>query len=111
MKTHDFEKPPTRPPIADETLEQFPRVVGRDGKLYLSCAELISFLFEYLSADLPRERRLEFESHLARCASCRDYLATYRETIVLAQGAFALDEPAFVELPHDLYEAILAAAG
>ena len=111
MKTDDFEKPPSRPPIADEAIEHFPHVVGSDGNLYLSCAEAISFLFEYLSAELPRERRHEFERHLARCASCRDYLATYRETIVLARGAFALDEPAFVELPNDLYEAILAATG
>ena len=109
MKTDDFEKPPTRPPIAEETVQHFPRVAGRDGTLYVSCAEVISFLFDYLSEELPRERRLEFERHLARCASCRDYLATYRETIVLAQGAFALDEPAYAELPSDLYEAILAA--
>jgi hypothetical protein len=110
MKTDYFKKPPTRPPIADEPSPHFPRVVGRDGNLYLSCAEVISFLFEYLSEDLAESRRLEFERHLARCASCRDYLATYRETIVLAKGAFALDEPAFVELPNDLYEAILAAS-
>jgi anti-sigma factor RsiW len=109
MKTDYFKKPPTRPPIADETIEHFPNVVGRDGNVYLSCAEVISFLFEYLSEDLAASRRFEFERHLARCASCRDYLATYRETIVLAQGVFAADEPALVELPPDLYQAILAA--
>ena len=110
MKTDFVRKPPTRPPIAADAIEHFPRVVGRDGNLYLSCAEVISFLFEYLSEEIPQERRLEFERHLARCASCRDYLATYRETILVAQGAFELDEPAFVELPSDLYEAILAAS-
>jgi hypothetical protein len=110
MKTDYFKKPPTRPPIADETLRHFPRVVGRDGNLYLSCNEVISFLFEYLSEDLAQARRLEFERHLARCASCRDYLATYRETIALAKGAFAPDEAAFVDLPTELYEAILAAS-
>lgn len=110
MKTDYFKKPPTRPPIDDETIAHFPHVVGRDGNLYLSCGELISFLFEYLSEDLPRERRLEFERHLVRCASCRDYLATYRETIVLARGALDPHEAALVELPDDLYTAILAAA-
>ena len=42
-------------------------------------------------------------------AGYRDYLATYRETILLAKGAFELDEPSFVEMPADLYEAIVAA--
>ena len=113
-------QPPEQPPEQlpeqlpeprDETPHHLPRVVGRDGNLYLSCAEVVSFLYEYLSEELDVARRADFERHLARCRSCRSYLASYRETILLAQGSFGDDEaePAFRELPSELVGAILAA--
>lgn len=94
-------------PSADQ-LAHFPRVVGRDGLSYISCAEVISFLYEYLADEVDPERRVDFERHLARCTSCRDYLATYRTTILLAQDAFTDDEPAIRELPDEFVEAVLA---
>ena len=110
------EQPPERPPEQapeprDEAPRHFPKVVGRDGDLYLSCAEVVSFLYEYLSEELDATRRADFERHLARCRSCRSYLASYRETILLARGSFGGDEaePAFRELPDELARAILAA--
>lgn len=120
---NDDEPIPAGPPPAEPDehppeppRSHYPRLVGRDGKLYLSCAEVISFLYEYLADDLDLARRLDFESHLARCASCRDYLASYRETILLSRGAYAddradADDPALAELPAELFEAILAARG
>ena len=42
--------------------------------------ELIDFLDDYVADALPAEVRRRFEEHLARCALCVDYLATYRDT-------------------------------
>lgn len=59
-----------------------------------TCQDVIGFLDDYVSGNLVPEQRAVFEAHLGRCPYCRDYLATYRETIALGRG---LAEPA-----HDL---------
>ena len=83
-----------------------PRARARDD---LTCEEVITFLFEYVGGEVAPARAAAFERHLALCPSCLAYLATYRETIRLAQGALDDAVPALVELPRDLFEAILAA--
>lgn len=82
---------------------------GREG---ITCRELIEFLDAYVTNELPAERAVEFERHLAGCPSCRAYLATYRATIRLGRGAL-LDDPdgAPPDLPAELARAILAARG
>ncbi len=56
---------------------------------YITCQELIDFLYLYLEDELPEDRRFEFERHLKVCPHCVDYLAQYKETIRLCEGAFA----------------------
>jgi anti-sigma factor RsiW len=73
---------------------------------YLPCKEIISFLADYLDRQLPPETLFEFERHLAVCASCVAYLASYRETILLAKSTA---EPLPEGPPDDLIRAILAA--
>ena len=73
----------------------------------MTCRELIDFIAEYLDGTLSAPERAAFERHLAVCASCRAYLATY-ETTVRAVKSLA-DGSAADEMPADLIEAIVKA--
>jgi anti-sigma factor RsiW len=61
--------------------------VSQGGRL--TGREFTEFLHEYLFGDRPAEERAGFERHLAECPFCRDYLATYRQTVVLEREAYA----------------------
>jgi anti-sigma factor RsiW len=71
---------------------------------YINCRQLVAFIEDYMSGDLDGTHREDFERHLKVCPSCRAYLASYRETIALARGAFT--DP--TTLPAELMTAILA---
>jgi anti-sigma factor (TIGR02949 family) len=64
----------------------------------MTCRELIDVLADYLDGVLPSDLAAELERHLAECAPCRAYLATYRATRAL--GA----EAARVEMPEEMRE-------
>lgn len=70
-----------------------------------TCRELIEFLDDYYAGELAAERVEGFEWHLARCVSCVAYVASYRETIRVAQYATAVE---IEDIPPDLLTAILA---
>jgi anti-sigma factor RsiW len=76
---------------------------------YIRCEELIAFLDDYVANALPPERLVEFERHLAVCASCVAYLASYRETIRLARVAADAPELRVEDVPAELVEAVVAA--
>jgi anti-sigma factor RsiW len=78
------------------------------GGPYITCNELITFLGDYLAHELPPEKVVEFERHLAVCESCVAYLATYQETILMARAAEAPAEVEVADVPEDLVKAILA---
>ena len=50
----------------------------------MTCRDMVQFLMDYLSEELPDDTRTVFELHVNACPDCVTYLATYRETIVLA---------------------------
>jgi anti-sigma factor RsiW len=76
---------------------------------YITCRELIEFLYLYLSGELPAERFAEFERHLAVCPSCVEYIESYRATVALAKRTLAdPDRPGDETVPEDLVAAILA---
>lgn len=75
---------------------------------WIRCEELIAFLDDYLDDALPPARRAEFERHLAVCASCVAYLASYRETIRLAKAAAEAPELRVEDVPAELVNAVLA---
>lgn len=79
----------------------------------MTCRELIEFLMHYLDGELPPERRRVFEAHLAICAACRRYLATYEESVALGKAACGEDpnDPIPADVPEELVQAILAARG
>jgi len=78
---------------------------------YIKCSELIDFIADYLSGDLPAQERSEFDRHLQICPPCQVYLKTYQETIRLSRAAEKGGhcEDAADPLPEDLVRAILAA--
>jgi anti-sigma factor RsiW len=53
----------------------------------MTCREVIDVLADYLERTLDDETCAELERHLADCAPCRAYLATYRRTRVLGAEA------------------------
>ncbi len=76
----------------------------------LTCRELIDFLGDYRSGDLPADTRAAFESHLTICRHCRDYLRTYEDAIKLGRGALLTDtDPAPPGVPATLVNAIVNA--
>lgn len=74
----------------------------------LTCRELIQFLDDYHDGNQPPDVRARFEMHLAVCADCRRYLATYRETIGLARASCA-DENSLEGMPPGVVDAVLKA--
>lgn len=74
----------------------------------MTCREFAEFLDAYLRGELAPAERAEFERHLVVCEACVNYLASYRETVRLAQLAFT-DEALPADVPEDLVRAILAA--
>jgi len=71
----------------------------------VTCRDVLEFLSDYLTGDLPHGTREAFESHLDSCESCRAYLDSYEKTIALAQGAGCDQEEA--QPPRELEDAIL----
>jgi len=74
---------------------------------YITCHELLDFLYLYLENELPDDRRAEFERHLAVCDPCREYIRQYRDTIRLGRSAYL--DPGATEVPEELVQAILKA--
>jgi anti-sigma factor RsiW len=50
---------------------------------WLSCAQLVEIVTDYVEDRLTVTDRLRFEEHVSSCGPCRTYLAQMRETIRL----------------------------
>jgi anti-sigma factor RsiW len=82
--------------------------MSADERPYITCRELLDFLYLYLENELPDDRRAEFERHLAVCAPCREYIRQYETTIRLGKAAYAdPDASAAEDTPEELVRAIL----
>ena len=75
----------------------------------MNCQSFISFLADYLDGGLPPDVTAGFEQHLAVCASCTAYLATYSETIRMARASTTESQAAMNDAPEELIAAVLAA--
>ena len=73
---------------------------------YITCKELIDFIFDYVSGELPAADRHEFERHLHVCPPCIAYLDTYKEAVRL--GKDAMKEVREAPVPEELVKVILA---
>jgi anti-sigma factor RsiW len=59
----------------------------------MTCRDLIAVLDDYLDGALAEDARAELEQHLADCAPCQAYLATYRKTRELGATAGRIEMP------------------
>ena len=75
---------------------------------HMTCEEVIAFVADYIDHALDDGLLSRFEWHLERCASCRNYLAAYRDTIAIAREAERPLTPLLAP-PEDLVQAILLA--
>ncbi|MBX7168225.1 MAG: zf-HC2 domain-containing protein [Pirellulales bacterium] len=74
----------------------------------MTCEELVGFLADYLDGQLPAETRALFETHLAVCPPCVEFLKSYGQTVRVARAALCGEGHAPPTLPEDLVQAILA---
>jgi len=76
----------------------------------VTCREFADFMGDYLSGELPADKRSAFDHHLRLCPNCQKYLAGYEETIKLGKRAFDGDDAAVpAEVPEEIVQAILDA--
>ncbi len=75
----------------------------------MTCRDLYGFLDAFLEGSLDLPTRASFAAHLALCAACRRYLASYRASVSLARSAERADGPASTAAPEELVRAILRA--
>lgn len=61
------------------------KTVRSRGEEFITCEEVITFLLDYLSRELPADEARSFERHLAICPSCAAYLATYEAAVELGR--------------------------
>ena len=59
----------------------------------MTCRELIEILADYLEQSLAADVAAELEQHLADCAPCRAYLATYTKTREIGAEAQRAEMP------------------
>ena len=51
----------------------------------LVCREVVELMTEYLEGALSSDLRVRFETHLAGCDGCTEYLAQLREQLVMSR--------------------------
>ncbi|HNN91075.1 MAG TPA: zf-HC2 domain-containing protein [Pseudomonadota bacterium] len=76
---------------------------------YITCRQLLDFIYDYLEGSLPTEQRAEFDRHLAVCPSCINYLETYKQTPRLGKLALrpGADDGSTTEADEELPEALV----
>lgn len=79
LKGTKTETPGARTPAAD---------AGVPTATFMDCRRLDELLPDLLSGALPAELRADCDRHLAHCASCTHYVATYCCTVRLVRQAF-----------------------
>jgi anti-sigma factor RsiW len=60
----------------------------------ISCRELVELLCDYVSDELPPDRRDHVETHVSHCPSCAAYLQSYTALILLTRRLPDVPPPA-----------------
>ena len=75
----------------------------------LTCRDFVDFLMDYLDGELATDSRAEFDRHLDVCPGCKNYLATYEQSVELGKKVCRHDDGVPGDVPEELVQAILAA--
>ena len=76
----------------------------------MTCREMVEFLTDYSSGELPPAQVRIFEEHLDCCPPCLDYLESYKTTVRLGKAVCQIsDGPPPQDAPQELLRAILQA--
>jgi anti-sigma factor RsiW len=51
----------------------------------IDCSQLADMLFDFVSGELPADRREQLEAHLEACLPCVTHVRTYQVTITLTR--------------------------
>ncbi len=69
-----------------------------DTQREMACQELVEVITDYLEGTLPEVDRARFETHLASCAACREYVEQMQALVRLTGKLTARSlEPAAVD--------------
>ena len=52
-----------------------------------TCRECVDFLMAYLEGTLPPDEKATFETHLAKCPPCVEFMKSYKLTVELGKVA------------------------
>jgi anti-sigma factor RsiW len=55
-----------------------------DTQREMACQELVEVITDYLEGTLPQRDRTRFETHLASCPSCQEYVEQMRALVRLS---------------------------
>ena len=58
----------------------------------MTCRDLVQFMMDYLSEELPDDSRAIFERHLTACPHCVRTSSHLSDTIILCREAFDVSE-------------------
>jgi anti-sigma factor RsiW len=75
----------------------------------IACATGVELLMDYLEDQLPADVRAALDAHIAGCARCVAFVASYRQTPRILRDATMVQMPG--EVQAALIEAIRAARG
>jgi len=67
------------------------------------CATGVELLMDYLEGVLPADVRAALDEHVAGCARCAAFVASYLETPRIMREASAVSLPADVEASHKAF--------
>jgi anti-sigma factor RsiW len=70
---------------------------------HIACASGVELLMDYLEDQVPSDVRAALEAHVAGCARCVAFIASYRETPRI------LREATVAALPADVRASLMAA--
>jgi anti-sigma factor RsiW len=68
----------------------------------IGCASGVELLMDFLEDALPADLRADIEAHVASCARCTAFVASYRATPRIFRAA------TLARLPEDLEKSLLA---
>lgn len=69
----------------------------------MTCRDVVEFLSEFVSDELPADVQVDFSGHVSDCPACLHFLNQYRDTIAASKASFRLPD----DVPDELIAAIL----